>query len=151
MKATAWITSAVFVLVCAILQAQPPAGAGVLPGRQISQIETDAIKASLRNDVAFFENLMADDYFGIDPAGNVVSKSKAIADRKSGALQWRDIKASEERVEVFGDIAIATGLWTTKGTLAGHDIGGAVRYTRIYRNVNGTWKLNHNQLTSVAP
>jgi len=85
MKATGWITSAVVVLMCAILQAQPTAAAGVRPEQQISQIETKATKASLRNDVAFFENLMADDYFGIGPAGNLVSKSEAIAERKSGA------------------------------------------------------------------
>ena len=146
----ACLATAVFTFMGALPQVNLSGAKATRPQQPISQIEAEATKASLQNDTAFFENLMADDYFGIGPAGNLVSKNQAIAERKSGALQWQDIKASEERLQVFGDIAVTTGLWAVKGTMAGHDISGSVRYTRIYRNVNGTWKLIHNQLTSVA-
>jgi ketosteroid isomerase-like protein len=124
--------------------------------KQIMQIERNARQASLRNDITFFEQTMADDYFGIGPAGDIDNKERAITERKSGALHWESIAASEESVRVLGDVAIATGLWKVAGTLDGHDISGTYRYTRIYlknhgHSPHGRWNVIHNQITQVRP
>jgi hypothetical protein len=72
--------------------------------KQIMQIERNARQASLRNDITFFEQTMADDYFGIGPAGDIDNKERAITERKSGALHWESIAASEESVRVWGTL-----------------------------------------------
>ncbi|MBZ5622720.1 MAG: nuclear transport factor 2 family protein [Acidobacteriia bacterium] len=127
----------------------PPAE--TISKREVVEIERQGRQASRQNDVAFFERTLAQDYFGIGPSGDHVTKEKAMAERVSGKLRWETIDASEETIRVLGAAAIACGIWNVKGTLEGRDISGAIRYTRIWHKVDGKLILVHNQITSVRP
>ncbi len=77
----------------------------------LEQQWTDAAKASNPEPLA---PLLADKFVNTDSQGKTIGKAETLAHTK--AAKWQTNQISDVKVTVFGDTAIATGVWAGKGT-----------------------------------
>lgn len=82
----------------------------------ITQLEEQWAAASKANDPDKIALLLADVFVGMDAAGAMESKSSILARTKSD--KWEINEVSDVKVMVRGGMAIATGAWHGKGTMA---------------------------------
>ena len=115
--------------------------------REILEQERESKDAAIRRDVAFVERNYSDDYVGITPSGDVITKSESIAARKNAQLRYDAINLTDMVVRVYGNTAVVTARADVKGTDLGADFSGPYRFTRVWVKRNGQWQVVSYQAT----
>ena len=88
-----------------------------------------------RRDIAVVNRILADDFTGVDPAGNIFTKAKYVSDLSGGAFSNDDrIQLDEVRARMFGDTAVVTSLIKLDGAPTGG------RMTNVYVRRQGRWR-----------
>jgi ketosteroid isomerase-like protein len=101
-------------------------------------LEEQWAAAAQANDPAKVALLLADAFVGMDADGTAQSKSSTLARTKSD--KWEINQVSEVKVTVHGTMAIASGAWRGKGTLAnGKAIDAHERWLDTWLR-NGKWQ-----------
>jgi len=102
------------------------------------------MKSQQTNNPELVAPLLADKIVETDHDGKVyVGKDAVLADAKSttySSMDYTDLK-----VTVFGDTAIATGTFTSKGTSAGKPFDLRGRFTDTWVMANGKWQCVASQ------
>ena len=104
----------------------------------VKALEEKWAAAASKNDVAGVASILADSLSSIGSDGAMRNKSEMLAamkDRKYESAVEDDIK-----VQVFGDAAVATGIWRAKGTENGKAFSETERFTDTYIKMGGQWK-----------
>lgn len=93
--------------------------------------------------------LLADKYVMTDADGKVYDKVGLIALQKT--FKWTSVEYADLKITVYGDAAIAIGLWKAKGTDAsGKPIETAERFTDTWvKMASGKWQCVASQVTTV--
>jgi ketosteroid isomerase-like protein len=109
----------------------------------ITKIEqTDVPKADLASDVAFYTNLLAEDWTGGTSRGTWDSKASLLADLKDTKNNKTNSETvSDVKVRVHGDIAIATYKTTYDAMIKGEHYARTVISTDTFQRQNGAWKV----------
>jgi hypothetical protein len=115
--------------------------------REILDLERQFKDAAVQRDPTFSQRTLADDYLGITPLGQVITKADTVAARKSGQLRYDSIDISDVVVRVYGNTAIVTARATVKGIDLGEEFNGSYRFTRIWIRRNGHWQAASYQAT----
>ncbi len=104
----------------------------------VTAAEHQWMKSQQTNNTELVAPLLADKIVETDHDGKVLSgKDAVLADAKStiySSMEYTDLK-----VTAFGDTAIATGTYTSKGTAAGKPFDLRGRFTDTWVRVNGKW------------
>ncbi len=117
--------------------------------RQIHALEEELRQATMKNDVAAIDRILADDYVYVSIFGNPMPKSQIV-----GAYRNRDVKVEgfnvkEEKVRVYGDAAVVTAHVTMRGRSKPEgDFTGPYFYTRVYVKQRGVWRAVSFQATA---
>ena len=117
----------------------------------LMHIEQEMLDALIKGDPSPSERYLAATYIFTAPDGEVMDKTRAIADIKSGDLKFESSKVDDMKVNVYGDAAVVTYGSTDKATYKGKDIGGRYRWTDVFVNRNGRWQLVAGHGTPIAP
>jgi ketosteroid isomerase-like protein len=115
----------------------------------ILQVESEGREATLKNDIAANDRLLADNWLNINPDGSITTKARLLALLKDGSFKIMSIENDEVMVRVYGDAAVVTGRSTTKRTGSGGEVlARQVRFTRVYAKSKGQWQVvsAHNTL-----
>jgi len=115
--------------------------------REILDLENHTKEAALRNDAAFSQRMLAEDYIAIGPQGNVITKSDTLAARRGAQTHYDSMSLSELVVRVYGDTAVVTARVEVKGNNLGEDFSGPYRFTRVWVRRNGQWQTVSYQAT----
>ena len=107
----------------------------------LMRIEQELIDALLKGDVSANERYLAETCTFNDPDGNVMDKTRSIADLKSGDLKFESSKLEDMKVHVYGNAAIVTYATTDKGAYKGKDLSGRYRWTDVFIKRGGSWQL----------
>jgi len=105
----------------------------------LQKIEQEWAVASVNNDLAAFDNILAAEYAN-NVDGVITPKKQFLANMKSGVLKIASAEAGEMKVLVLGETGIVHGLWTEKSTLNGKDMSGTYRYTDVFAKRDGRWQ-----------
>lgn len=123
---------------------------------QNSKAEQEVMKANkeydeaiLRRDAAF-DRLMSDDFFYTSSDGEVVTKAQEITNVKSGDTKYESAQSHDVQVRVYGDAAVVTGRWASKGTRKGKAFDENERYTTVYAKRGGRWQLVADHTSRIA-
>ena len=116
----------------------------------IKKREQEWADALVKRDQAVIDRIESPDWMLADAEGNLVSKAKADADLKSGAVAFESVHNDELRVRVFGDTAIAYGLVTEKIKFQGKDTSDQCRFTDVFIKRDGRWQAISTHLSRVA-
>ena len=109
----------------------------------IQKLEQERFRAYVEGDVAALDRIFADDLVYIHSNGVPDTKAAVVQSFASGDLKISRFDAEEIKVRRIGDVMVAVGLvhvdLVNKGTAAKFDL----RYTAIYVNQGGQWRLAH--------
>lgn len=117
----------------------------------IRQLENQNREATLNNDAAVFERLLADDWLNTNANGTVTTKAQLMNLLKSGAFKISSLEYDEVVVRSYKDAAVVTGRSTSKRT--GRDnnlVTGQVRFTRVYVKRDKGWQVVSAQSTPIT-
>lgn len=123
--------------------ARPNAEAEV---RAAERVYTDA---ALKADTAAYDRITADDYIFIPPDGTVNTKVDEM--KNVSTYKFEALDPSDQRIRIYGDTALSTGVVAVKGKVGDADVSGKYRYITVWVRRNGEWKVVVEQLTSIAP
>jgi len=145
------IVVALVVLNCAttLAQTKPKKAVAKNTEQVILRLETEGREATLKNDIAANDRLLADNWMNINPDGSITTKAKLMELLKDGSFKIMSIDNDEVMVRVYGDAAVVTGRSTTKRAGQGSEvIARQVRFTRVYAKNKGQWRVvsAHNTL-----
>lgn len=98
-------------------------------------------QAVLTNDVPALSKMLADDYLGISPNGTLETKGDVLAARRAGHTELTELNLSDIKIRVYGNTAVVTSRAALVGHSGDRDVSGLFRYTRVYTNRNGQWKI----------
>ena len=116
---------------------------------QIKEREQGWAQATIKEGAAAVDQFEADDIFDTDPSGRVTDKAQDKTDLSSGDLKFQSIEVSDIKVHVYGNVAVAAGNSTIKGTYKGQDISGKYRFTDTWVKRNGKWQGAASQSTKI--
>jgi ketosteroid isomerase-like protein len=109
--------------------------------KEIEGLELDWRQAQLTNNVSEVDRLLADDYLGISANGTLETKADELARRRNGSLHITHLDLSDIKVRIYGDTAVVTSKADLVGKNGDRDISGRFRYTRVYSNRDGQWRI----------
>jgi ketosteroid isomerase-like protein len=109
--------------------------------KEIEGLELDWRQAQLTNNISVVDRLLADDYLGISANGTLETKADELATRRSGTLKITALDLSDIKVRIYGDTAVVTSKAELVGKKGDRDISGRYRYTRVYSNRAGQWRI----------
>ena len=107
--------------------------------------------AFIKGDPAPIRDLFSPSATITNPAGGFVGPEDLFGLMKSGTLKYTSNQMSEEKLQQFGAMAILTYLSNDVGTMQGHDISGKSRWTEVWVQQSGQWRIVAVQGTNVIP
>ena len=116
--------------------------------RRLDLAEADAV---LRGDFAAIDKLWAPDMIVNNPINQVVRSSRGRV--RTGAVTYASFVRNIESIQVHGDTAIAMGneVVVPSGTSPGAGTSIRRRYTDIWMNRDGAWRLTARHATVICP
>jgi ketosteroid isomerase-like protein len=102
-------------------------------------------------DVEALDQVMADNFILIDVmSGSEVPKSVLLELIGSGQLKFEAIERVESRVRLYGAAAVIHGRTQMSGRFAGEPFSVSSRYTHVYIDQQGQWRMVAAQGTQIA-
>lgn len=97
-------------------------------------------QAELHHDAAAASAIMADTFISVDHHGKLLNKSQYLADLKDLSYKPEEISNSDTTVYLYGDTAIVTSAYRTRGTDSGKAFAHHGRFTDTWIKRNGKWQ-----------
>jgi len=121
--------------------------------QEIFSVKKSLIEAYAKRDATAFERLVADDWRLVD-AGGVLDKRGMLFKLSDTRGKIHSINTEQDRLSVFADTAVLTGLVTSKSS--NDETPGEVyvirhRYTDVFVKQGGRWRLAHTHETLITP
>ncbi|TGE23802.1 nuclear transport factor 2 family protein [Hymenobacter aquaticus] len=145
-----------FALSCTLAVGQQKAAAKAADSEKtkaaLIQLDQDWGAATVRNDLAFVQKLVADDCLFTEADGTVGTKAEMMADMQSGKSKTISNQPTEYNVRLFGpDMAVIRHNITTTGTENGKDASGEFRRMHVLVRRDGRWQVIDSQSVRVGP
>ena len=106
----------------------------------ILALESPRIKRKFTPTPARQRPFIADTFITIDHHGVILNRSQDLAGLKDLSFKPEEIVQLRYQVYLYGDVAIATRVYRTKGTDSGKPCVHRGRFTDIWIKRNGEWK-----------
>lgn len=97
-------------------------------------------EAQVNRDAAALNALVSDRFTNTEYDGEVSDKTKFLADTKDPLFKPASANIRDIKVTLFGDTAIVTGVYQTKGTYQGKPYDHFGRFTDTWILENGKWQ-----------
>jgi len=109
---------------------------------QIVDAEERLRTAMLHSDVSALEDLLAPELIFTNHLGQLLGKENDLAAYRSGTLNVKKLKPSEQQVRLHGDLAIVSVRMQLSGTYDGNPANGDFRFTRVWAlSPQKTWHV----------
>ncbi|HEY2460506.1 MAG TPA: nuclear transport factor 2 family protein [Candidatus Acidoferrum sp.] len=118
---------------------------------EIVNLEKEAARAIQQSNGTFFRRVYTDDFIGTLSHGQPVTKATFIDTVQNGSAKYDSFNASDINVRIFQDIAVATALWSQRGTFYGVRIDNQMRVLHVYFNGPRGWHAVAGQITLLPP
>lgn len=119
--------------------------------QEIVSLEREAGRAiQLKND-AYFRRVYSDDFAGTLSHGQQVNKAQWITLIQSDAVKYDIFQASDIKVQIYQEMAVATCLWSSRFTVKGQQLGHQMRSIHVYLNGASGWHVVSGQISNLPP
>jgi ketosteroid isomerase-like protein len=106
-------------------------------------------QAELHHDAKAADAILADTFISVDHHGQLENKAQYLAGLRDVTFNPQQISNTDTTVYVYGDTAIVTSAYRTKGTDGGKPFAHHGRFTDTWVKLNGSWKCVANQETLI--
>ena len=108
-------------------------------------------QALLARDAGSLDRLLTEDFVLIDVmSGSLVEKHAFLELVGGGQLHFETIEPAEVRVRRYGGAAVVTGRTEMAGRFGEEPFSARSRYTHVYAEIDGIWRLASAQGTPIA-
>ena len=109
--------------------------------QEIIEFRNRYIEAEENRDMAYLDNILAAEFFAMNPQGQLLDKAHQLANLERPDRTLKVLNARETQVHFYGDVAILTEHVTVDGMDKGKPFGGEYRFVRIFARKNGDWQV----------
>ena len=97
-------------------------------------------EAQVNRDSSALDALVSDRFIDTEWDGEVSNTTKFLADIRDPLFKPTSVNIQEPKVNLFGDTAVITGIYRTKGTYQGKAYDHLGRFTDTWIQENGKWQ-----------
>jgi ketosteroid isomerase-like protein len=137
------------VAVCLPIAAQRENVAGDESTRVLS-LENAWNQAEVKHDARALSLLLAETFEFTDDDGHFMNKSQWLAHIRNGVDHYEQLGNSGMAVHLYGNVAVATGIYQDKIREKGKVVSRSGRFTDIWIKQNGEWKCVASQATLIS-
>jgi ketosteroid isomerase-like protein len=119
--------------------------------QEILNLEREAAHAIQLSDGTFFRRVYSDDFSGTLSRGEAVTKTEFLNAVQSTAVKYDSFNASDIKIHVYRDTAVATCLWSSRAVIHGQSVSSQMRVIHIYVNGGSGWKVVAGQASALPP
>jgi hypothetical protein len=119
--------------------------------QEIINLEHEAARAIQTNTGTFFRRVYSDDFSGTMSHGQPVDKTAFINAVQTYEVKYDGFNASDINVRLYKDTAVATCLWTARGTFKEQKFNSQMRVLHVYINTPRGWRVVAGQITLLPP
>jgi ketosteroid isomerase-like protein len=137
------------VAMCVAAAAQSGSAAGDESARVLS-LENAWNQAEVTHDTEALSALLAESFDFTDDDGQLMNKSQWLAYIRNAEARYAPLGNSEMKVHLYGNVAVATGIYQDKVKEKGKWFVRSGRFTDIWTQQNGGWKCVSSQATLIS-
>jgi uncharacterized protein (TIGR02246 family) len=139
------------LLALAFVLASSSAYAAPDESQTVKSLSDNVVAAELKGDTAALDKLFADDMTFTHGSGLVETKSVFLDALKTGKRKMESVQQTDVQVRMFGTTALVVGNSNVKVVAGGNTIEHAVRFSDIWVQQQGKWRMVAYQATIIAP
>lgn len=106
-------------------------------------------KAMVDRDYAKVDEILDDEWAGLDPHGKPIAKARFMADLKAGSTLTTAVEYGPIKVRLYKGFAIVTGSNTETAVFQGKNTTGEYAWIDVHINRNGRWRILSSQYTKL--
>jgi ketosteroid isomerase-like protein len=122
-----------------------------LEREEIVNLEREAAHAIQLNDGTFFRRVYSDDFAATLSHGQLVNKAQWVGTIEQRSVAYESFHASDIKVRIFENTAVATCLWSARFVVRGQHISSQLRVLHVYVNTPSGWHVVSGQNTNLPP
>jgi hypothetical protein len=122
-----------------------------LQRQEILNLEREIVRAFQTNSGTLFRRVYADDFTGTLSHGQPVDRSALINIVQDASAKYDSFTASDIKIRLYQDTAVASCLWTSRGTYRSHHFDSQMRSIHVYVNGPRGWQVVSGQTTALPP
>jgi len=126
-------------LVGSLANAQNSAAPAQATESLLIALESGWNQAQLHHDSKALEGLVADTFISTDNDGTFMTKAQFLADNEDRSYAPSLMTNSDERVFLYGNVAVVAGIYHAKGLNKGKPFDHYGRFTDTWAYLNGKW------------
>jgi|SRR5579862_849883 len=115
----------------------------------ILALESAWNQAEIHHDATAASAILAENFISVDHHGALEAKAQYLADMKDMTFNPEEISNSNPTVYLYGDTAIVTSTYRTKGTDKGKPFVHRGRFTDTWIKRDGKWQCVADQETLI--
>jgi ketosteroid isomerase-like protein len=111
-----------------------------------------ALQAAQRaSDVAALDRLLHPDLLAVGPDGRLADKAADLDAHRTGVFTIAELEEEELHLRTAGATAVTFVVLRIRGTIAGDEVAGRMRYTRTWTRDGGAWRVIAAHIAPAAP
>ena len=122
-----------------------------LQRQEVVALEKETARAVLLGDATFFRRVYSDDFSAVLSRGEIVDKHSFIAAVQAPEIKYESFTASDVKVRLYRDVAVATSTWSMRAVLKGQRIASQMRVVHVYLYTSGGYRVVTGQATLLPP
>ena len=117
---------------------------------RVLSLENAWNQAEVKHDARALSLLLAETFEFTDDDGHFMNKSQWLAHIRNGVDHYEQLGNSGMAVHLYGNVAVATGIYQDKIREKGKVVSRSGRFTDIWIKQNGEWKCVASQATLIS-
>jgi ketosteroid isomerase-like protein len=118
--------------------------------KAVLSVENELNQALLKADTKVLGRIYADDFAYTNAGGEMLTKAQVLDGFGSGRIKLLTLGRADIRLYVFGNTVILNGISTATLEYKGKISKGPRRFTNVYVNQGGQWRLVAHSVSNFA-
>lgn len=118
-------------------------------GQMIIELDKKRMTATAQKDVAALKNMICKGLVYTHSSGRQDTKQSLLDNMENGSTVYTSMVPSEVKAQDLGNAVVLTGIAAISVNSNGKPNSFRVRFTDVYENQNGTWRMITWQSTKI--
>jgi hypothetical protein len=122
-----------------------------LQRQEVIALEKEAARAIQLGNPSFFNRVYSEDFSGVLSHGEPADKARLIAAVQTPDIKYESFIASNIKVRIYRDIAVATCVWSLRAIFKGQRVNSQMLAMHVYVYTSSGYHVVTSQTTLLPP